>query len=75
MYKVVYAKFSKNENLRQILLSTEDEELVEDTTGWHDNIWGDCSCPKCQYIKGRNKLGKILMQVRDEIKTGKMQHP
>ena len=75
MHKVVYAKFSKNENLRQILLSTEDEELVEDTTGWHDNIWGDCSCPKCQYIKGRNKLGKILMQVRDEIKTGKMQHP
>lgn len=72
---VGYAKFSKNENLRQILLSTEDEELVEDTTGWHDNIWGDCSCPKCQYIKGRNKLGKILMQVRDEIKTGKMQHP
>lgn len=30
MHKVVYAKF-KNENLRQILSSTEDEELVEDT--------------------------------------------
>lgn len=66
---------SANSNKRAILLSTEDEELVEDTTGWHDNIWGDCSCPKCQYIKGRNKLGKILMQVRDEIKTDKMQHP
>ena len=74
MHKVVYAKFSKNENLRQILLSTKDEELVEDTTGWHDNIWGDCSCPKCQYIKGRNKLGKILMQVRDEIKADEMCH-
>ena len=42
-----------------------DEELVEDTTSWHDNIWGNCGCPRCRNIHGQNLLGKALMQVRD----------
>jgi predicted NAD-dependent protein-ADP-ribosyltransferase YbiA (DUF1768 family) len=50
------------------LLDTGDEELVEGTT-WHDNIWGNCSCPKCKNIPGQNRLGKLLMQIREEIKN------
>lgn len=68
MVDVCYAKFSQHPELKQILLSTNDEILVEDTTGWHDNIWGSCSCPKCRNIVGKNLLGKALMEVREKIK-------
>lgn len=56
-----------DEQLADWLLETGDEELVEGTT-WHDNEWGNCSCPKCTNIEGKNKLGKLLMRVRDMIK-------
>lgn len=56
-------------DLRELLLETGDEELEEGNT-WHDNIWGNCHCPKCKNIPGENRLGKILMQVREEIKSG-----
>lgn len=64
MVGVLICKFG-NPELRKILLSTGDEELVEDTTSWHDNIWGNCDCPRCRNIPGQNLLGKALMQVRD----------
>ena len=56
-----------DEQLADWLLETGDEELIEGTT-WHDNEWGNCSCPKCKDIPGRNKLGRLLMIVRDMIK-------
>lgn len=66
MYTCVKEKF-KIPELREKLLQTGDEMLVEGTT-WHDNYWGDCSCPKCVHIQGRNQLGKTLMRVRQEIR-------
>ena len=54
--------------LREMLLVTGDEELVEGNI-WHDNTWGNCSCDSCKGIEGQNKLGKLLMQVREEIKS------
>jgi hypothetical protein len=68
MYRIVKAKFSQNADLKAKLLATGNEELVEDTTSWHDNIWGDCTCPKCANIVGQNHLGKTLMRVRDELR-------
>lgn len=50
------------------LLSTEDQELIEGTY-WHDNEWGNCYRPRCKDIQGKNKLGKLLMQVREELKN------
>ena len=50
------------------LLATGDEELVEGNT-WHDNYWGNCTCNRCKDIEGKNKLGKLLMQVREEIRS------
>lgn len=69
MVAVLELKFKQHPDLQEILLSTGDEELIENTTGWHDNIWGDCNCAKCRDIKGRNLLGKALMEVRDYIRN------
>ena len=57
-------KFS-NPELRKKLLATGNEELIEGTT-WHDNYWGICDCEACGG-QGKNRLGKLLMQVREEL--------
>ena len=69
MEKVIRAKFSDPE-LQAMLLSTGDEELIEGNS-WHDNYWGNCTCPKCREIEGGNHLGKILMKVRAELQAQK----
>jgi ribA/ribD-fused uncharacterized protein len=58
MYEICKAKFEQNEELRQKLLDTGDQHLEEGNT-WGDRIWGTVNG------KGQNKLGKILMRVRD----------
>lgn len=63
-------KFSK-EPFRTLLLDTGDSLLEEGNT-WHDNYWGICYCVNCQDVMGKNHLGKLLMQVRDEIKKGEL---
>lgn len=68
MVDVLKEKFTQNPNMLRVLLSTQDKPLVEDTTGWHDNVWGDCSCPRCATIIGQNLLGIALMQVRTLLK-------
>ena len=67
MYVGLSKKFT-DEHLADLLLKTGDEYLEEGTT-WHDNEWGNCSCPKCQNIEGKNLLGQLLMKVRDDIKN------
>ena len=52
--------------LKQKLLATGDEELVEGNY-WHDNTYGNCSCERCKDIIGRNMLGNILMKLRTEF--------
>ena len=69
MVEICYAKFTQNTALKYLLLHTGDEEIIENTTAWHDNIWGNCECPKCVYIDGQNLLGKALMEVRARIRT------
>lgn len=54
-------KFATHEEAREVLLSTGDEELVENAP--NDAFWG-CG-PDGQ---GRNALGRILMQVREELR-------
>lgn len=56
----------KNEELAQLLIDTDGYELIEGNW-WHDNFYGSCSCSKCGN-KGENHLGKILMEVREELK-------
>ena len=66
MYTVVYAKFTQHRDLREVLLGTGDETIVEDAV--HDPYWGRGS----SHV-GENKLGRILMAVRYAIahNTGK----
>ena len=55
------AKFTQNKDLRKILLETGDAELVEHTA--NDNYWGDGGDGS-----GKNMLGKLLMELREELK-------
>lgn len=68
MYRVVKAKFSQNSDLKQKLLDTGDEELIAGNEK-HNNYWGYCTCEKCVNRYHRNKLGEILMKVREEFKN------
>ncbi len=61
MLDFVRQKFN-NPELQKLLLATGDRELVEGNT-WNDTYWGQCPIGV-----GQNKLGKILMKVRNEIK-------
>jgi predicted NAD-dependent protein-ADP-ribosyltransferase YbiA (DUF1768 family) len=55
------------EELANMLIATGDAALVEGNW-WCDNTWGNCSCPKCENIPGQNRLGTLLMQVRQELR-------
>lgn len=60
MYEVCKAKFSQNSSLAVLLLMTGNAELIEGNT-WGDRVWGMCDGV------GENRLGKILMKIRDEL--------
>lgn len=68
MYWIVRNKMLQNKECLDELLSTGDKELIEDTTGWHDNVWGSCYCDKCKNKEHQNNLGKTLMRLRDELR-------
>jgi ribA/ribD-fused uncharacterized protein len=62
MREAVRQKFLKHKDIQQILLGTGDEELIEATS--NDYYWG-CGTNGT----GKNMLGKILMEVRAEIRS------
>ena len=61
MRDVVRAKFTQHDDIRQILLSTGDAKIVEHTE--NDSYWGDGGDGS-----GKNMLGRILMEVREDLK-------
>lgn len=61
MFNVVMSKFLENPDLAEKLLETGDK-LLEETNYWNDTFWGVCNGV------GKNKLGKVLMAVRDELR-------
>ena len=65
MRRFLTQKFNQSP-FKEKLLSTGDAILIEGNY-WHDNIWGDCKCPKCKNIKGKNYLGGLLMKIREEV--------
>jgi len=60
MREVVRAKFTQHDDLMIILEATGDAILVEHTT--RDRYWGDGGNGS-----GENWLGRILMEVREEL--------
>lgn len=61
MERCVRDKFARNPRLTAKLLATGDAYLEEGNT-WNDQIWG------VYQGKGENRLGKMLMKVRDELR-------
>ena len=61
MSELVRQKFFRHEELAEMLLATEEAELVEGNT-WGDRFWGVCEGV------GQNWLGRILMTVRGELR-------
>lgn len=61
MYVALYYKFTQHKDLKQLLLDTNNDEIIEASP--IDFYWGegkDCS--------GKNMLGKLLMMLRDELR-------
>lgn len=63
MKRVLQAKFTQHEDLRQLLISTGKARLVESTTVDNavNRLWGEVSGV------GKNKLGELLMEVREKL--------
>jgi len=66
MEALVLEKFTKYKVLRAELLATGDAELIEGNW-WHDRVWGMVRGPGGKWV-GENRLGKILMRVRERLK-------
>ena len=63
MEEIVRAKFTQHPELAARLLATGDKILVEGNH-WGDTCWG----VDTRTGQGENRLGKILMKVREELK-------
>ena len=60
MKEIVHSKFTQNDDLKEKLIALQDVYL-EEGNDWGDRIWGTVRG------SGKNLLGKILMEVRDEL--------
>lgn len=75
----VKAKFSQNTSIMETLLSTGEALLAECSP--YDKIWGigiDIADPKrfnCTKWNGSNYLGRILMEVREELRIEVLLRP
>jgi len=63
MSEAVLAKFTQHDDLRETLLATGDATIVEHTE--NDAYWGDGGDGS-----GKNRLGQILMRVREALRQG-----
>jgi len=66
MREAVRAKFTQHDDLRELLLSTGEAKLVEHTA--NDAYWGDGGDGS-----GKNMLGKVLMEIREELRENDVQ--
>lgn len=65
MRRVLLAKFSQHEDLKQLLLNTGSARLVESATIDNEvnRLWGEVNGV------GRNMLGTLLMEVREQLRA------
>ena len=62
MYEAVLYKFKAHDDIKQKLLATGNEEIIEETT--KENYWG-CG----PNYDGENNYGKILCRVREQLRS------
>jgi N-glycosidase YbiA len=61
MYQLLKAKVMQHEDVKESLLATGDEEIIEENL--ENDFWGNGKDGN-----GANNMGKILMRIRDELK-------
>lgn len=68
MKRILVAKYSQHEDLKQLLLSTGNARLVESATVDNavNRLWGEVNGV------GKNMLGQLLMEVRAELASAKL---
>ena len=71
MRELVRQKFEDHEELRAALIATGDARLVEGN-GWLDATWG---VTRWGLGVGKNWLGEILMEVREELRCSNLSKP
>jgi ribA/ribD-fused uncharacterized protein len=62
MYDAIIMKFTQHDDLAESLLATNEAELIEDSL--YDAYWGIG-----RYGDGENRLGKLLMKMRNELRN------
>lgn len=62
MLTALRAKFTQHDKLKKILLDTGDAQLIENSP--YDSFWGIGTNGQ-----GKNMLGKLLMQLRTELRN------
>lgn len=71
MLRGLRLKFSQNPHLAEQLLATGDAALHESPKGgFKDSFWGNT--PKDDGSPGDSHLGRLLMQVREELRSGEL---
>lgn len=77
VYDANKAKFTQDDKLYKVLMSTGDKELVEASP--EDKIWGiglhesDPRCLDKSQWQGTNWLGEAITKVREDLKNNKKQ--
>jgi N-glycosidase YbiA len=68
MKEILHAKVTQHPYVKKKLLESGDKELVEDS--WRDDFWG-----WGENKDGENRLGKLWMEVRKEVREAEFQKP
>lgn len=66
MLSCLRKKFTPGSHFAKLLLETGEQELIE------ENYWGDTYWGVCKGV-GKNRLGVLLMKVRQELKDKEIQ--
>lgn len=55
-----------NSQLKELLTSTGQRKIIEGNR-FHDNYWGQCKCARHRNTPGKNMLGELLMEIRNDL--------
>lgn len=64
MWQALSAKFTQHPELKNLLISTQQRHIAEHTS--NDSYWGDA-----EDGTGLNRLGRLLMQLRSQLRANK----
>lgn len=60
LHEIIQAKVEQHEEVKQALLATSEEEIIEENP--NNSFWGNGKDGK-----GQNQMGKILMRIREDL--------